>query len=129
HTPLSQGWLRASHRKLDLQRSKPYRPYHAHDEIQLLNHGKVYELDVEMWPTCIVLPKSYRLALTIQGKDFERSTKEGAFAGTIPYGGSGPFLHCDERDRPEELFGGKTTLYTGGKKESFILLPVIPPKR
>ncbi|MDG6908500.1 MAG: CocE/NonD family hydrolase, partial [Nitrososphaerota archaeon] len=27
HTPLSQGWLRASHRKLDLQRSKPYRPY------------------------------------------------------------------------------------------------------
>ncbi len=31
HTPVAQGWLRASHRKLDPDRSLPYRPYHTHD--------------------------------------------------------------------------------------------------
>src|SRR2546422_5915356 len=32
HTPVGQGWLRASHRKLDAELSRPYRPWHAHDE-------------------------------------------------------------------------------------------------
>ena len=36
HTPVAQGWLRVSHRKLDLQLSTDYQPYHAHDEIQRL---------------------------------------------------------------------------------------------
>src|SRR5262249_31555976 len=31
-TPIAQGWLRASHRKLDANLSLPYRPYHTHDE-------------------------------------------------------------------------------------------------
>ena len=31
-TPVAMGWLRASHRKLDPARSKPWRPYHPHDE-------------------------------------------------------------------------------------------------
>src|SRR4029079_15917007 len=29
--PVAKGWLRAFHRKLDPERSLPYRPYHAHD--------------------------------------------------------------------------------------------------
>jgi predicted acyl esterase len=37
HTPIAQGWLRASQRKLDPELSLPYRPYHAHDEKQPLN--------------------------------------------------------------------------------------------
>ena len=36
HTPIGQGWLRASHRKLDPALSEPYRPYHSHDEKQPL---------------------------------------------------------------------------------------------
>ena len=128
HTPLSQGWLRASHRKLDLDRSKPYRPYQTHDEVQLLKPNEVYQLDIEMWPTCIVLPPSYRLALTVQGKDFERSVQEGSFAGVVPYRGSGPFLHNDPRDRPIEIFGGRTALHTGPKQQSFLLLPMIASK-
>ena len=27
------GWLRASQRKLDAEKSLPYRPYHTHDEV------------------------------------------------------------------------------------------------
>ena len=37
HTPIAQGWLRCSHRKLDRKLSLPYRPYHTHDEEQKLS--------------------------------------------------------------------------------------------
>ncbi len=38
--------------------SEPYRPYHTHDEKQPLTPGEVVELDVEIWPTSIVVPKA-----------------------------------------------------------------------
>ena len=63
HTPVAQGWLRASHRKLDKKLSTPYRPYHTHDERQPLKKGQAVELDVEIWPTSIVVPAGYRIAL------------------------------------------------------------------
>jgi len=78
HTPIGQGWLRASHRKLDRKLSTPYRPYHPHDAVEPLTPGKVYELDVEIWPTCIVIPSGYRLGLTVRGKD--TSTPRGTEA-------------------------------------------------
>ena len=61
HTPVAQGWLRVSHRKLDETLTLPYRPYHTHDEEQPLTPGEVYEVDVEVWPTCIVVPAGYRI--------------------------------------------------------------------
>ena len=61
HTPIAQGWLRVSHRKLDPKLTLPYRPYHTHDEEQKLKPGEVYEVDVEVWPTCIVVPAGFRI--------------------------------------------------------------------
>src|SRR4029077_15852767 len=51
HTPIAQGWLRASHRKLDSRLSQPWRPYHTHDEVQKLKPGEPVTLDIELWPT------------------------------------------------------------------------------
>ncbi len=56
HSPIAHGWLRASHRKLDAEKSLPYRPYHAHDEKQPLTPDEVYDVDVEILPTCVVVP-------------------------------------------------------------------------
>jgi uncharacterized protein len=122
HTPLAQGWLRASHRKLDAERSRPGRPYHPHDLHEPLEPGTVYELDVEIWPTCIVLPAGYRLALTLGGKDFARGgAGENAFMQ-----GSGVWLHTDPDDRPAAVFGGTTTIHSGPQTPSHLLLPIIP---
>ncbi|HEX7594633.1 MAG TPA: CocE/NonD family hydrolase, partial [Anaerolineae bacterium] len=129
HTPIGQGWLRASHRKLDSRLSTKYRPYHPHDEIQLLTKGEVVELDVEIWPTSIVVPAGYRIALTIQGKDFERageSRQPGSFVN--PFRGSGPFTHTNPQDRPREIFDNVHTLFGGGARRSYLLLPIIPRK-
>ena len=129
HTPVAQGWLRASHRKLDAQRSLPYRPYHTHDEKQPLVPGEVYELDIEIWPTCIVVPKGYRIALSIRGKDYEYAGEAAVLSNMKnPMKGCGPFIHDDETDRPPALFGGKVTLQAGPAHQASVLLPVIPPK-
>jgi predicted acyl esterase len=125
HTPLAQGWLRASHRKLDLKRSLPYRPYHSHDEILPVKPNDVYELDIEIWPTNIILPAGFRLALQISGKDFEREMVQNLNEPWVAKG-SGPWLHTHPEDRPADVFGGRTTIYTGGKTGSRILLPIIP---
>ncbi|KAK5174298.1 uncharacterized protein LTR77_001378 [Saxophila tyrrhenica] len=126
HIPVAQGWLRASHRKLDEAKSLPYLPYHSHDELQPLEPGKIYEMNVEIWPTHIILPAGYRLALQIAGKDFERPLPPGTPNEAWVAKGSGPFLHTLAEDRPESVFGGQTTVYGGGEgSESFLLLPII----
>jgi len=128
-TPIGQGWLRASHRKLDPRRSLPYRPYHTHDEKQPLEPGEVYELDVEIWPTCIVVPKGWRVALTLRGKDYDHGGEAASLTNMKnPMRGCGPFIHDDPTDRPPEIFGGKVTLHFGAKRPAHLLLPVIPAK-
>jgi predicted acyl esterase len=131
NTPIANGWLRASHRKLDPGKSTPYRPYHSHDELQPLTPGQVYELDVEVWPTCIVLPRGYRLALTVRGRDYEYQGPLSEFAQRFVYAGRGvgPFTHDDPEMRPPEIFGGEVTIHSGPSHPSYLLLPVIPPPR
>ena len=129
HTPIAQGWLRASQRKLDPKLSLPYRPYHTHDEKRPLMSGEVNELDVEIWPTCIVVPKGNRIALTIRGRDYEWEGEATTLSNMKnPMRGCGPFVHDDETDRPSAVFGGKVMLHMGPKRPAHVLLPVIPAK-
>ena len=128
NTPISQGWLRASHRKLDPDRSRPDRPYHPHDEIQPLTPGEVYELQVEIWPTCIVVPASYRLAVSVRGSDYRYEGELSPFARSFHYAnrGVGPYTHTDPEHRPANVFAQPVTLHVGGRYPSHVLLPVIP---
>lgn len=129
HTPIAQGWLRASHRKLDPELSLPYRPYHTHDVSEPLTPGKFYELDVEIWPTSIAIPSGYQLGLSIRGNDYtyegdlEESRLE-TFKNQLT--GCGPFLHDDPLDRPADVFGGRVTVHTGPSHLSRLLVPVVP---
>ena len=129
NTPIANGWLRASHRRLDPEKSKPYRPYHPHDRAEPLTPGEVYECDVEILTSCIVVPKGWRIGLTVRGKDYE-------WAGTAttlsnmknPMKGCGPFVHDEPRDRKPEVFGGTVTLHFDAGEAPHVLLPVIPAK-
>jgi hypothetical protein len=53
----------------------------------------------------------YRLGLSILGRDPER--------------GVGPFRHNDPTQRPAEIYGGDVTVYSGGDRASYLLVPVI----
>lgn len=127
HTPIAQGWLRASHREIDEERSLPHRPYHRHVRRLPLTPGEVVQLDIEIQPTCLVLPKGYRLALTILGRDYECDAPGGAqsnFSNVLK--GCGPFLHDDPSDRPPEVFDTTVTIHSGEGYDNWLLLPVIP---
>ncbi|HUZ88843.1 MAG TPA: CocE/NonD family hydrolase [Candidatus Acidoferrales bacterium] len=128
NTPLANGWLRASHRRLDAELTRPYRPYHPHQATEPLRPGAVYELDVEIIPTCIVLPPGFQLVLTVQGKDYEYAGELSQFARDFHYAhrGVGPFTHADPQMRPAEVFGGEVTIHTGPEHPSHLLLPLIP---
>ena len=128
HTPFAQGWLRASHRKLDPELTLPHRPYHAHDERQPLTPGEAVELDVEIWPTSIVVPAGHRVGLSVRGRDYVYPGGSGGKLSNFKneLTGCGPFLHDDPIDRPPEIFGGTTTLHVGPDKPAYLLLPIIP---
>jgi predicted acyl esterase len=108
NVPVAKGWLRASHRALDLEQSLPYRPYHRHDRRQWLKNSQPVRMDVEIWPTCMVFRKGHRIRLDIQPRD-------GA--------GSAPYTHYSA-----DYNTGDNTIYTGGGMASHLLLPVIPAR-
>lgn len=124
---LAVGWLRASHRELDEQRTRPHRPWHTHTRKLPLDPGRPVVLDVEIWPTSIVIPAGYRLGVTVSGSDFE-VPGDGPWPELygIPLRGNGTFVHDDPDDRPAGVFDGVTTVYTGRPPGSSLLLPVIP---
>ena len=127
HTPIGQGWLRASHRALDPALSLPYRPYHTHAAPQPLTPGDVVQLYIEIWPTSIVVPPGHRLALTVRGRDYEAAAEGGRLSNfKNVLRGCGPFLHDDPRDRPPERFAGRTTLHAAPGQAPRLLLPLIP---
>ncbi|MBI2225579.1 MAG: CocE/NonD family hydrolase, partial [Betaproteobacteria bacterium] len=106
---VTKGWLRASHRQLDPARSLPYRPYHAHTGRLWLKPGEIVECDIEIWPTSMVFRQGHRLRIDIQPRD-----------GI----GSAPYTHY----HAEYNAGARNTIYTGGDRASYLLLPIIPPK-
>jgi predicted acyl esterase len=130
HTPVASGWLRASHRKLDPARSSEAAPFHANDEVQELTPGEVYEVDVEIHASGIVVPKGYRFGLSIKGCDyvFPGETNAGLSNMKNAFTGVGPFLHDDPDNRPAEVFDNNVTVHLGGDNAGYVLLPIIPKK-
>jgi predicted acyl esterase len=107
--PVAKGWLRVSHRELDTNLTLPYRPYHRHKRRLMLTPGEIVEAQVEIWPTSMVFKKGHRIRLDIQPRDG---------VGSLHY----THYHADYNT-------GTNTIYAGGDKASYLLLPVIPAAR
>src|SRR5438552_726280 len=129
NTPIANGWLRASHRRLDPKKSKPWPPYHPHDRVEPLAPGDVYECDVEILRTSIVLPAGWRVALNLRGRDDGYEGELSEFGKTFHYGtrGTGGMTHADPDSRPAAIFDNRVTIHSGGDRQSWVMLPVIPP--
>ncbi|MBT3930684.1 MAG: CocE/NonD family hydrolase, partial [Rhodospirillaceae bacterium] len=123
HTPVASGWLRASHRKLDPERSTEAAPFHTNDEVQELTPGEVYEVDVEIHASGIVVPKGYRFGLSIKGCDYVYPGETNAGLSNMKnvFTGVGPFLHDDPDNRPAEVFDNNVTVHLGGENAGYVL--------
>ncbi|KAG4432916.1 hypothetical protein IFR05_011609 [Cadophora sp. M221] len=115
--PVVKGWLRVSLRKVEENHSLhreylPYREYRSID-VQEVKAGEIYPIDVELWPTNVVVEKGSRLVLELSSGDTQ---------------GTGIFGHCHPKDRSDDVFGGVNNVHFNSGNENYITLPIIPPK-
>ena len=103
---VTKGWLRASRRKLDPARSKPYQPYHPHTESVPVPVNEVIEYAIEVRETSMVFGKGHRLGLEVRGQDSQ--TEEPVW-----------YHQCNDA-------ATRHTVHYCGKHASYLLLPVIP---
>jgi len=90
--PLVTGWQRVSLRKTDESFSLyceylPYRNYLS-SGIQSLHIGKEYSVDVEVWPTNVILEEGETLVMAVAGNDTQSV---------------GRFSHDHPQDRPPHV--------------------------
>jgi hypothetical protein len=83
-----------------------------------------------VWPTCIVVPRGFRIGLTVRGRDYEWPGGAAQGLGNLNavFTGVGPFRHDDPRDRPAAVFGADVTLHVGPDRPAHLLLPLVPSR-
>ncbi len=110
--PVALGWLRASHRELDPERSTPYQPWLLHRRLQKLKPRVPVPVEIEIWPSSTRFAKGERLRVVVQGSDIYR------YAHWIVRAG-----------HPKTVNAGEHVIHTGGKYDSHLLIPVIASGR
>jgi hypothetical protein len=84
---------------------------HKHSRELKLGFGEIAPVDIEIWPTSILFEKGEKLRLVVQGSDIYWYPTETHTDG-----------HLDTVNRGDHI------IHTGGSYESFLLVPVIPPR-
>ncbi|PVI04309.1 X-Pro dipeptidyl-peptidase protein [Periconia macrospinosa] len=115
--PLAKGWLRVSLRKINTSHPRhrewlPHRDYFSTD-VQPVIPGEVYPVDVEIWPTNVVVEKGGKIVFEVSSGDTQ---------------GSGIFQHNHPEDRSENKFAGMNHISFSERYVNYVTLPVIPPK-
>jgi predicted acyl esterase len=110
-SPVTVGFLKVSHRKLDSKRSTIYQPVltHTRADYQPLAPNEKVQAEVELWPNTAFIKKGHRLSITIQPRD-------GCFAS------AGRQHEYDEKYHT----GASNSIHTGGVDASYLQIPVIP---
>ena len=107
--PVALGWIRASQRELDPDRSSEYQPVLAHQREQKIEPGAVVQLDIEIWPSGTRFEGGEGLRLILQGADIYDYPKPSVYA------------------RHEQLVNaGRHTIHTGPGRDAHLLIPVLP---
>jgi predicted acyl esterase len=108
--PVARGWLRLSKRELDQDLSRPWMPVPKSvgpdGPEQKVKPGEVVACEIAIWPSSTVFHAGERLAVDISGK----------------YGVKDDLL----RGFNNLVNKGRHSIYTGGKYDSSLLVPVIP---
>jgi predicted acyl esterase len=106
--PVALGWLRASHRELDAQRSTQWMPVLRHARTLPLTPAEPTPMDIEIWPSGTHFDSGETLRVVIQGRDIYEYPK--------------PVM----ADRHEATVNaGVHRIFGGGRFDSHLLVPVI----
>ena len=109
--PVALGWLRVSHRELDTRRSTPHQPWLLHQRQLKLKKGVPVPVEIEIWPSGTRYAKGEMLRVVVQGSDIYQYARWMVLAR-----------------HPKTINAGAHVIHTGGKYDSHLLIPVIPPR-
>lgn len=115
---LSKGFLKASHRAIDQDKSKPYEPYHPHTDPELVTPGQVYEYAIALAPISNVFKAGHRIKLVVSSMDHARARNYELAPESL-----------GQTHSPWHLCSSKTTLHKifhDPENPSHVLLPIIP---
>ena len=104
-TPVALGWLRASQRELDLERSTVLQPFLKHERRLKLGRGEVVPVEIEILPSSTLFRAGETVEVAIQGHDH---FKHHALA------------------HEKTVNKGRHIIHFGGDYDSHLLVPVIP---
>jgi hypothetical protein len=113
---ITEGALRASHRALDPERTRPERPYHTHTDPKPIEPGRFYDYAVEIWPTAYEFAPGHRLQLRLTSTDMPTH-----LAGQYYVDRAAP-----EKTRVELMAPAENTVRLG---KSYLLVPKAGKKR
>jgi uncharacterized protein len=81
---LTKGWLKGSHRQLDMENSRPWEPVYLHETPEPLEPAKIYEFNIKLVPTGILFTAGSRIGVKISCADDEpRSALELIGGGSL----------------------------------------------
>ncbi|MFC1491064.1 CocE/NonD family hydrolase [Nitrospinota bacterium] len=91
---LTRGSLRASHREVDEEKSKPGRPWHPHTRAVPLTPGQEEVFEIEIVPTCNVFQPGHRLRIEIAS--CASAVDRTAYLDTLPIRAENTVLEGEE---------------------------------
>ena len=112
---VTRGWLKASHRALDPNRSKPWKPWHPLTRAAQakVRPGAIESYAIEIMATANLFRRAHRICLEISSADMPTGVGGATNAEYVP----------------NHICSSQTTLhkiYHDAKRPSHLLLPVIP---
>lgn len=119
---LTKGWLKGSHRALDMEKSKPWEPIYTHERSEPLTPAAIYEFDIKLVPTGILFKAGSRIGIKISCADDEpKSALELIGGGSLRRSAVSRITVFHEEDHPSYLLLPITkgnvvnTYFSGGK--------------
>ncbi|HEY4774504.1 MAG TPA: CocE/NonD family hydrolase [Xanthobacteraceae bacterium] len=119
---LTKGWLKGSHRELDMEWSRPWEPIHRHDQCKPLTPGDICEFDIKLVATGNLFKAGSRIALRIRcADDPPTNPLELIGAGSLTRTAVARITVFHDQDRPSYLLlpitkGNVVNTYMSGGK-------------
>ncbi len=143
----AKGYIRASMRELDAERSREEYPFQSFKQSRKLSKGEIVPLDIAIWPMGMLFKGGEYLCITINAYktsdwaspfDLKMATirvpregftyMPGDKPEMITVGGASGGLTggIDTTNLPRDVNRGRHIIYTGGQYDSYLYLPIVP---
>lgn len=104
------GFLRCSHRELH-QSATDFQPIHAHTKEERMKPGEIIPVEVEMYPHSRFWHKGEYISIQLAGRFIKTE-----------------WFHDVAMNHEVDNGAGKHVVHTGGKYDSYLQIPTVPPK-